>query len=465
MLFSSLTFLFLFMPLVFISYYCVNNRTYRNLVLLVFSLVFYAWGEPRYIFLMLFLLVVNYSLTIVMDRHEGKSRRVYLILVIAVNLLSLFYFKYFNFTLNNLNRMFGTSYTSNVVLPIGISFYLFQIMSYVIDVYRGNVRVQKSFLLLSTYISLFPQLIAGPIVRYSTIEEQLLNRNESWDKFYEGLRRFLVGLVKKVIIANNVAIVADLVFRSTAMADMNFTLAWIGALAYTFQIYFDFSGYSDMAIGLGRMFGFEFLENFNYPYTAVSITDYWRRWHISLSTWFRDYVYIPLGGNRKGLKRQLINIMIVWTLTGMWHGAAWNFILWGMYFAVILIAEKTFLLKLLDRLPKAVGWIYSILLVVIGWVIFNSASVSQIFIMLKSMFINISFRDMAYIKNLRILYLWPYFVMAAIASTPLVKKIWFRLNGYRSGEVIINVVLLALLYWSIVLLVNNSYNPFIYFRF
>jgi alginate O-acetyltransferase complex protein AlgI len=400
-----------------------------------------------------------------MDKKIGKERKKYLILIIAINLSTLFYFKYFNFTIDNVNSLFNTAYSSKILLPIGISFYLFQIMSYVIDVYKRNVKVQKSFLLLSTYISLFPQLIAGPIVRYSTIEDQLLNRNESWDKFYQGLRRFIIGLIKKVVIANNVAIIANLLFVETAPVNVNFTLAWVGAIAYTFQIYFDFSGYSDMAIGLGRMFGFEFLENFNYPYISTSITDFWHRWHISLSTWFRDYVYIPLGGNRKGLKRQIINILIVWLLTGLWHGAAWNFIIWGMYFALILIVEKLFLLKVLKKLPKFVGWIYSMLLIIIGWVIFNSADFYEIVLILKNMFSNFELNSLVYIKNLRILYLWPYMVMAVLLSTPIIKKIGEKLNQTKIGEVIVNIILIIMLYWCILLLVNNSYNPFIYFRF
>lgn len=465
MLFSTLTFLFIFMPIVFAVYYLINNRTYRNIILLVFSLIFYGWAEPKLISLMLFLLIVNYLLTILMDKFEGKKRTFLLISIIAIDIGTLFYYKYFNFFLHNLNRLFGTEFVSNVVLPIGISFYLFQVMSYVIDVYKREVEVQRSFLLLSTYISLFPQLVAGPIVRYSTIEEQLKNRKETWDNFYNGFRRFVIGLGKKVIIANNVAIIADLAFINTPLNKMNFTLAWIGAICYTLQIYFDFSGYSDMAIGLGRMFGFEFLENFNYPYISRSITEFWRRWHISLSSWFRDYVYIPLGGNRKGLSRQLINIFIVWMLTGLWHGAAWNFVLWGLYFAVILICEKLFVLKMLDKLPSFVRHIYTMLLVVIGWVIFNSSSITQVMIMLKSMFFDISVVDLTYIKNLRILYLWPYVLLGVISSTPLLKYIFAKLDSKKYGFIVIDLILIAILYVCIVLLVNNSYNPFIYYRF
>ena len=465
MLFSSLVFLLLFLPLVLIVYYIFPYRTYRNVVLLIVSLVFYGWAEPKLILLMMSMLLLNYIMALILDQFEGKKRLVLFLITLVLDLGTLFYFKYFNFTLSNINRIFGTNFISNVVLPIGISFYLFQVLSYVIDVYWKKLKVQRSFLLLSTYIALFPQLVAGPIVRYETIEEQLLQRKESWDNLYEGVKRFLVGLGKKVIISNNVAIVSNLVFVETPVDKLNFTLAWVGAIAYTLQIYFDFGGYSDMAIGLGKMFGFDFLENFNYPYIANSITDFWRRWHISLSTWFRDYIYIPLGGNRKGLKRQLINIFIVWALTGLWHGAAWNFILWGLYFAVILILEKTFLLKFLNKMPSFIHHLYSLLLIVFGWVIFNSSSLSQVVVMVKTMLLPRGFMSLAEIKNLRILYLWPYFVMGLVASTPVLSMLQKRLENSKLGNLVVHMVLLLILFWCIVLLMNNSYNPFIYYRF
>lgn len=465
MLFSSLTFLLFFLPITLGMYFVWSNRTYRNIVILIASLFFYGWGEPKLILLMLTLLFINYVLAILMDKYNDRKRTFWLIATATINLSILFYFKYFNFVLNNVNRIFNTKFISNVTLPIGISFYLFQVLSYAIDVYRKEVPVQKSFFLLSTYIALFPQLIAGPIVRYSTVEEQLKERHESWDKFYHGLRRFIVGMIKKVLLSNNAAILANLVFVDTSLNDLNFTLAWIGAIGYTLQIYFDFSGYSDMAIGLGKMFGFDFLENFNYPYVAISITDFWRRWHISLSTWFRDYVYIPLGGNRRGLKRQLFNIFVVWSLTGLWHGAAWNFVLWGIYFACILVLEKTCILKLLSKMPKIVQHLYSLLLIIIGWVIFNGGSMAQIGALLKNMFFNFSLIDFSYIKNLRIMYLWPYIAIAIVACTPFFKKLDQKLIRTKTGEWISNAILIFLFYWVIVLLVNDSYNPFIYFRF
>lgn len=465
MLFSSLVFLLLFLPVTLILYYSINHRTYRNLILLAVSLIFYGWAEPKLIVLMLFLLFSNYLLTMIMDRHEGKARLFWLMSVVAIDLGTLFYYKYFNFTLININRLFHTNFVSNVVLPIGISFYLFQVMSYVIDVYRKEVKVQKNFLLLATYVALFPQLVAGPIVRYQTVEHELVSRQENWDKMYEGLRRFLIGLGKKVIISNNVAIVSNLVFVETKLENMNFTLAWLGALAYTLQIYFDFGGYSDMAIGLGKMFGFEFLENFNYPYISQSITDFWRRWHISLSTWFRDYVYIPLGGNRKGLKRQLLNLLIVWSLTGLWHGAAWNFILWGLYFFMILIAEKIFLLHLLEKTPRIFRHLYALILIVIGWVMFNSSSFEQIFVMLKNMFVPANMMSFSALKELRILYLWPYFVAGILCSVPWFNSVKKKLDQSIIGRITLDAVVLLILFWCIVLLVNNSYNPFIYYRF
>lgn len=464
MLFSSLVFLLLFLPITLLAYYIIPNRMYRNVVLLITSLVFYGWAEPKLIILMLALLLINYFLAIVLDCFTGKMRLFWLLIVIFIDLGTLFYYKYFNFTLENINYLFNTSFTSSVVLPIGISFYLFQILSYVIDVYQRKVSVQHSFLLLSTYIALFPQLVAGPIVRYETIEEQLQNRFENWDSFYSGLQRFLFGLGKKVIISNNIAIISNCIFIDTPLSEINFTLAWIGALSYTLQIYFDFSGYSDMAIGLGKMFGFDFLENFNYPYLAVSITDFWRRWHISLSTWFRDYVYIPLGGNRKGKKRQYLNILIVWSLTGLWHGAAWNFILWGIYFAIILIAEKLFLLQVLKKMPRWIQHIYALVFIVVGWVIFNSTSINQIIVMIKNMFIPTSLMSFAELKNLRIFYLWPYVVTGFIASTPIFNQLKSKLEAKKLGG-LIDVFAILVLFWCIVLLMNDSYNPFIYYRF
>ena len=465
MLFSSLTFLLLFLPITVGVYYAFKTNKIRNIVLLIFSLIFYGWGEPRLILLMMVLLIINYLLVLIMDAEDGQKRKIWLWTIVLINLGTLFYYKYFNFALSNFNRLFGTELVSNVVLPIGISFYLFQILSYAIDVYRKEVKAQKNFILLSTYISLFPQLIAGPIVRYQTIENQLKERKENWKLFNSGISRFIVGLGKKVIISNNVAIIANMVFSETPINQLNFFLAWAGAIAFTLQIYFDFSGYSDMAIGLGRMFGFEFLENFNYPYISKSITEFWRRWHMSLGTWFRDYVYIPLGGNRCSKGRHIFNMLVVWGLTGLWHGASWNFVFWGLYFAVLLIAEKYIINKFADRVPNFIRWLFTILLVIFGWVIFNSTSMAQIIAMFKNMFDFKTMMSLNEIKNMRIIYLWPYFTFGFIFSFPVKEYVSRIVNKFKFKNIIVDLILIAILYWSIVLLINNSYNPFIYFRF
>ncbi|MGN1133904.1 MAG: MBOAT family O-acyltransferase, partial [Oscillospiraceae bacterium] len=366
MLFSSITFLFAFLALVLILYFLVPRKL-KNPVLLLFSLVFYAWGEPIYILLMLASIITAYITGIFADKKRKNAGRhtpiIALIIAVIWNIGLLLFFKYTDFFITNTNNIFNLDIKPlGLTLPIGISFYSFQTLSYVIDVYRGEVRAQKNIITLATYVSLFPQLIAGPIVRYQTIEDQLTERHETLDKFAEGVKRFAIGLGKKVLLANTIGSLFDQI-SNTPQSQMSVLASWMGILAFTFQIYFDFSGYSDMAIGLGKMFGFEFLENFNYPYISKSITEFWRRWHISLSSWFRDYVYIPLGGNRKGKLRQCFNIMIVWSLTGFWHGANWNFLIWGMYFGVILLMEKLFLLKGLNKLPSFFQHIYALLLI------------------------------------------------------------------------------------------------------
>ena len=350
MVFSSITFVYAFFPLVAVAYYLSKNRVYRNVVLLLASLLFYSWGEPRFLLLMLAATLAAYCGGLLMERSTAHKR---LILIVTVVLLvgNLFVFKYLNFFSENLSALFGWSALPKLTLPIGISFYTFQILSYVIDLYRGEIRVQRNYFYLLLYVSFFPQLIAGPIVRYETVEQEILERRESIDDVAAGLRRFILGLAKKVILANNIARIAETIYAGDS-AVYGTALYWLAAVAYALQIYFDFSGYSDMAIGLGRMFGFHFLENFDHPYTALSITDFWRRWHISLSTWFRDYVYIPLGGNRVKKSRWIRNILVVWALTGFWHGAQWNFLFWGLYYGLLLLAEKLFLGRLLERLQE-----------------------------------------------------------------------------------------------------------------
>ena len=366
MLFTSISFLYYFLPLVLIVYFIVP-KNYKNLVLLLFSLLFYFYGEPKYILLMLFEILVAYIGAILIDKYKDKS---ILILTLFIHIILLVIFKYTDFFISNINNIFNTNFKLlNIALPIGISFYTFQIISYVIDVYRGKVKVQKNFLKLATYVSLFPQLIAGPIVRYEVIEDELDNRKHSFENFALGTRRFTIGLAKKVLIAN---MLGELCTKFDLVDERSIIFYWLFAISYMLQIYFDFSAYSDMAIGLGRIFGFHFLENFNYPYISKSITEFWRRWHISLGSWFRDYDYIPLGGNRVSKIKFLRNILIVWLLTGIWHGASWNFIIWGLLFGILLIIEKLWLNKILDKLPNIIKRIYVLFIVMISFIIFNA---------------------------------------------------------------------------------------------
>ena len=471
MLFSSTTFLFVFLSLVLACYFAVP-RFLKNAVLLVFSLVFYAWGEPVYVFLMLGSITVAYLTGLFCDKqkHSGRTALISVIAAVVWNLGLLLFFKYTNFFIENANSLMHMNISpfKDLKLPIGISFYSFQTLSYVIDVYRGEVKSQRNFLNLATYVTLFPQLIAGPIVRYQTIEEQLVNRHESLQQFSRGVKRFAVGLGKKVILANNIGALFSEI-SAAPQAEMSVCASWLGIIAYTFQIYFDFSGYSDMAIGLGKMFGFDFLENFNYPYISDSITEFWRRWHISLSSWFRDYVYIPLGGNRKGKVRQCVNIMIVWFLTGFWHGANWNFMMWGVYFGIILLCEKLFLLAFLKKLPRIIRHIYALLLIVIGWGIFAFEDTSALLRNLKNMFglgglpLWNGGSDKFWLMQNAIL-----FVILIIASLPLFKKLGEVLTvklPTAYGCVIEPACTAFLLIVSIAYLAGNSFNPFLYFRF
>ena len=468
MLFCSLTFLFIFLPILTLIYYVSNNK-YRNVILLIASLLFYAWGEPKYIYLMLISIGVNYVLALMIEKYFDKKiiKRIILIVSILFNLGLLFYFKYLGFTVTVINNISGAQLkTFNIALPIGISFYTFQILSYVVDVYKGEVKAQKNIITLGTYIALFPQLIAGPIVRYSTVEEQLQSRKLSFDKLSSGIKRFIVGLGKKVIIANNMAFIADTLLNSSNVLDYSWITILVAVLAYTFQIYFDFSGYSDMAIGLGKMYGFDFLENFNYPYISTSITDFWRRWHMSLSTWFRDYIYIPLGGNRCSRPRWIFNIFVVWLATGIWHGANWNFIIWGLYFFLLLMIEKLFIGKILNKLPKLLRFVYAFILINIGWLIFRIEKLDLLINISKNLFTlkkgNI-ISDVAH--NYYLINNIPYFIFAIIFSFPIVKFIGSKIKNELLKTTIQNLLLLLILLFSIVLLINNSYNPFIYFRF
>ncbi len=466
MVFSSTIFLCVYLPLVLLGYYICPKKG-RNLFLLIVSLVFYAWGEPKYVFLMMFSIVINFAFGLLMDKHRRNEKRLKLMLVLSVvidlGLLSVF--KYTDFIITNVNAIFNTGFDLlNIALPIGISFYTFQAMSYTIDVYRNDVRVQRNLIDFGMYITMFPQLIAGPIVRYSDVQDQLAERSVTSADFSEGIMRFVVGLGKKVLLANQMGAVWSGIYALGG--DVSALTAWTGAAAYTFQIYFDFSGYSDMAIGLGRMFGFKFPENFLYPYESVSITDFWRRWHITLSTWFKEYLYIPLGGNRRGLARQALNLLIVWALTGFWHGAGWNFVMWGLYYFLILFIEKLFLLKVLDKLPKLLRHVYALLLIVIGWVIFASDDVSALLPYLGSLFgANgaVGGMDVYTLATRAVL-----IVICCIASTQLPKKLFLSCTGAmneKAAFVLKSVLTLALLALSMVFLIGDSYNPFLYFRF
>ncbi len=468
MLFSSMTFLFIFLPCLLLIYYIANNK-YRNVILLVASLLFYAWGEPKYVILMLVSIIINYFFARAIDKFDGKKgiRKMFLIISILFNLSFLFFFKYIAFLIQNVNGLFNVNIKApSLALPIGISFYTFQILSYVVDVYKKDVKVQKSLITLGTYIALFPQLIAGPIVRYSTIEEQLKNRKTTFDKFVSGIKRFIVGLGKKVIIANNMALIADTLFNHALVTEFSWITIVFALLSYTFQIYFDFSGYSDMAIGLGRMFGFEFLENFNYPYISCSITDFWRRWHMSLSTWFRDYVYIPLGGNRCSKPRWIFNTLVVWLFTGLWHGANWNYIIWGLYFFVILVLEKLFVSKLLNKMPKLIRWIYAFTLINIGWLIFRVENMEILLKLIQNLFTLKTgdlISDVA--NNYYLLNNFPYFILALLFSFPIVKFFNDKFKNKTTKTFISDLVIIVLFVLCIICLISNSYNPFIYFRF
>ena len=468
MLFSSIVFLFTFFPAVMILYYLLPVR-FRNVILLLASLVFYAWGEPVYLFLMLLSILFNYfsGLDIARNLQDKRAAKRSLVFNLIINLAVLGFFKYEGFVLDTLNGILPVHISYHALpLPIGISFYTFQILSYIIDVYRGNVKVQTNLPNFALYVTMFPQLIAGPIVQYADVDEQLASREVSRTKFGEGSMYFIRGLAKKVLLANTSGMIFTEV-SGLAKGNIAVMTAWLGAFAYMFQIYFDFSGYSDMAIGLGKMFGFEFNMNFNYPYVSKSITEFWCRWHISLSSWFRDYVYIPLGGNRVSKIKHIRNLLIVWFLTGLWHGAAWNFVAWGLYYGVILIIEKYLLSPVLDRLPDVVRHIYSIVLVVIGWVLFFSSSFGQAADYIRVMFgagaHGFADRESMYLLTSNLI-LW---LILIFGSTPLVHfRYEHMLRTKKWNTTIINsVVYAALFIVCIAYLVTETYNPFLYFRF
>lgn len=470
MLFSSITFLFIFLPLTLLLYYLVPFRM-KNYVMLAASLIFYAWGEPVYIILMILSIILNYfcGQDIYEKRDNARAMKRSLIFGVVMNLLILGFFKYYGLLMDTINAILPIDIPYRVLaLPIGISFYTFQAMSYLIDVYRKEVKPQENILYFALYISMFPQLIAGPIVRYIDIEEQLKERSINSTKFGEGAMYFIRGLAKKVVLANTFGSVYEQV-AAMQMGSFSTLTAWVGAIAYAFQIYFDFGGYSDMAIGLGKMFGFEFLPNFNYPYIAKSITDFWRRWHISLSTWFREYVYIPLGGNRCTPSRHILNLLIVWMLTGLWHGAQWNFMFWGLYYGVIFILEKYLWGSKIEKLPAAVQHIYAFVLVLFGWVFFFSPTLGYAGQYLKVMF-GIGAKGIFDKQGFFMIFTnWLLIVIAILASAPRGYKLLKKITGcWQSEEVraiVTCAVYIAMFLLCIAFLVTETYNPFLYFRF
>lgn len=465
MVFSSLLFLFQFLPL-FLLIYFISSKKLKNLILFLFSLLFYAWGEPIYICLMLFSTLFDYTNGLLIEHFGLKNIKSKIVLIIDLigNLGLLFVFKYYDFFINNINNIFNLDLGFlGVALPIGISFYTFQTMSYTIDVYKGVVPAQHNIISFGAYVSMFPQLIAGPIVQYKTISEELNERSVNVGDIYYGIKRFCIGLGKKVILANNLGSIWTMILENRS--EYGTLTLWLGVVCFAFQIYFDFSGYSDMAIGLGRILGFRFLENFNYPYISKSITEFWRRWHISLGTWFREYVYIPLGGNRCNLLKNIRNIFVVWFLTGFWHGASWNYVIWGLYFFILLILEKFILNKYLEKCPNIIRHIYTIFFVLISWVIFSIEDMS----ILGSFFVGLFYNSNGIMDN-NFMYLLSNNILLLVVS--LIASIGVFNQYYEIGKVkskwlvyleYISLIIIFIL--SISLLVNTSYNPFLYFRF
>lgn len=460
MVFSSSIFLFAFLPLLLLLYAVVPVERYRNVILLLASLGFYAWGEPKNIMIMLLSIAINYALGFAVEK-DWKFKKLFLVVTVVYNLGILFIFKYLNFAVDTINHISGSSIEiAQIALPIGISFYTFQIMSYVIDVYRGNVKAQRNILNLGLYISLFPQLIAGPIVRYVDIESQITGRKISWDKAREGVIRFAIGFSKKVLIADQLSTLVDTVFGN---AYPSIIANWIGIIAYTLQIFFDFSGYSDMAIGLGKMFGFDFLENFNYPYISQSIQEFWRRWHISLSSWFRDYLYIPLGGSRKGNLRTYINLIIVFFLTGLWHGASFNFIVWGLFYVIFLIIERLGFKNVLAKLPRAVRHIYSLLIIMTGWIFFRAENLSAAVSYIKGMFVTAG-KDVVNFEFIMNRQYW-FFLIAGIFFSMPHPKLKALAHKTEITEFISDILLMLVFIIAICYMVGSGYSPFLYFRF
>ena len=463
MIFSSIPFLFFFFPLFILLYFSLPFK-YKNYILLLFSLIFYAWGEPIYILLMIFSSIVDFinGKNIEKYKDDNKKKKIYLIISIIINISLLGFFKYADFFIKVINNILYLDIPLlNLGLPIGISFFTFQTMSYSIDVYRGDVKAEKDFLTFMTYVCMFPQLIAGPIVRYETVSNELHKRDINFKKFADGFTRFLRGLFKKVLIANNIGLLFTLI-TSSEVNDISIMTGVLAIISYAFQIYFDFSGYSDMAIGIGNMCGFTFLENFNYPYISKSITEFWRRWHISLSSWFKDYVYIPLGGSRVNILKNIRNILIVWILTGFWHGASWNFIFWGLYYGILLLLEKFVLKKYIDKLPDFVKHTYTIILVFIGWMIFAFDDSKYLFGFIKALTSN-KFVDSAFLYYFKNYFL--ILVIATLFSLPVYPKVKEKMNNSIFTSLLSISIYVILFIITLSYLVSDTYNPFLYFRF
>lgn len=467
MVFSLSVFIFMFLPLSLVSYY-ISGKKIKNYILLLASLFFYAWGGMNYLKVLIISILINYIFGLLVDKTIDKKhlRRFFLILGIILNLALLFYYKYYDFFLENINTIFNMNLElKKIVLPIGISFFTFQGMSYIIDIYRNDGKVNKNIFSVALYISLFPQLVAGPIIKYKAVDEQIRNRKESIDYFSYGINRFVIGLGKKIIISDMLGAISDNIFLLANSSGIDMITAWIGAICYTLQIYFDFSGYSDMAIGLGHLFGFKFPENFNYPYISRSITEFWRRWHISLSTWFKEYLYIPLGGNRRG--NVYFNLVVVFLVTGLWHGASWNFVIWGLWHGLFMIIERLIRDKAwYKKIPLIIKIFITIFIVIIGWVLFKATTLKEGLRYLSIMFglvnfSNITFEFTYFISRKFILLI----IIGIIASTPIPKNIFNRYKGIKAFELIKTILIILLFIVSIIFMVNSTYSPFIYFQF
>ncbi len=467
MVFSSLTFLYFFLPIVLLTYFAVPMKG-KNIIIFISGFLFYAWGEPFYIVIMILSTIIDYTAGRLMAKFDDnkKLRTVFLLMSLVMNLGLLAVFKYSSFIITNVNDIFGTNiFNPNLPLPIGISFYTFQSMSYTIDLYLRKIKVQKSIINFTSYVTLFPQIVAGPIVRYEDIANEIDDRTISTSKIAEGIGTFVKGLGKKVLLANNIGLVWSQV-KAMEFTEISALTAWIGILAFTFQIYYDFSGYSDMAIGLGKMLGFNFPQNFNYPYISKSISEFWRRWHMTLGGWFKSYVYIPLGGNRGGFAKTIRNLLIVWALTGLWHGASWNFIFWGLYFGILIIIERLGFGKILDKLPAFISRTYTFILVVIGWVFFDIEGMSSAFTYLKAMFGANNVLVDSTSKYLLVANVF-IFAVCAIVSTEVIKKIYEKLSSIKGNafSYALPVLQLVIMLICTAYLVDATYNPFLYFRF